>query len=165
MTDYQKRVVQALKTLIYDQNNLTNKQGRIFHKFIELKLRDKFKEEGWRYTDRGRYSNQDYREEFDKNIHDWAVDVYSNMFADYAFFDQFKHRNPDPEQVDDAKLFRKFKDKVDKKIAKIYEREMIKKTGVCDVIEQAPWDREDDSNRGKIEDGVYVDDPDEQEIW
>jgi len=136
MTEYEKKVTQALKVLIYEANSLTEEQHKIFQKFVELKVKDRFYQEKWRWVDKG------LEDEFKQKINDWATDIYSSMFADYAFFDQFKHANPNPDKVNDSELFKKFKSKVEKKVSKIYENYMKKRESVCDVVEK-PREKED----------------------
>ena len=109
MTEYQIKVVQAVVGLIYQKNNF---DLDILQKFIGKKIGDKFF--------KLRISRPDIK--YAHLIEDWAMDIITNMSAEDAFFSNWKFEYPDLNKIDKEKLFKKFKDKIEKQVQKLYEK-------------------------------------------
>lgn len=109
MTEYQKRVVQALIGLVYQKDDF---DLNILQKFIGKKIGDKFfklgaSRPGIKYV---------------HLINDWVMDIITNMSGEEAFFSNWKFEYPNSNKIDKEKLFKKFKDKIEKQVQKLYEK-------------------------------------------
>jgi len=128
MTEYQTRVTQALKGLIYKEDNF---DLDLLQKYIGKKIGDKF------YKLKSSFKVVAY----ETQMEDWAMDIITNMLSEDAFFSNWKEEYPDPNKIDLEKLFKKFTDKIIKQILKIYDKYLIMRTeGVGDAYE-LPMDK------------------------
>ena len=128
MTDYQNRVIQSLKNLIYQADNFNLD---LLQKFIGKKIGDKF------YKLKNLFEIVSYEQEME----DWTMDIITNMLA--GFFVNWKTEYPNPDTIDEELLFNKFKGKVETQVNRIYEDYVnMRQAGFCDAY-QISEDRED----------------------
>lgn len=137
MTEYQLKVVQALMGLIYQKNGF---DLNILQKFIGKKIGDKF------FKLRANYPDAQYAH----LMEDWTMDIITNMSAEDAFFSNWKFEYPDSDKVDKEKLFKKFKDKIEKQVQKLYEKylkDLINGHGLAyQDLEQLPEEESETNN-------------------
>jgi len=123
MTEYQIRVAENLKALIYKEDNF---DLNILQKYIGRKIGDRF------YKLKSSFKVVAY----ETQMEDWAMDIVTNMLAEDAFFSNWKGEYPNPDKIDAEKLFKKFTDKIAKQIQKIYDRYLeMRMEGVGDAYE------------------------------
>lgn len=123
MTEYQTRVAQTLKALIYKEDNF---DLDILQKYIGKKIGDRF------YKLKNSFKVVAY----ETQLEDWAMDIVANMLSEDAFFENWKEEYPDSSKIDTEKLFKKFTDKITKQIKKIYDKYLTMRIdGVGDAYE------------------------------
>lgn len=135
MTAYQIKVVQAVVGLIYQQNSF---DLDILQKFTGKKIGDKFSK---LKTNRPDIQYGDL-------VEDWTMDIITNMSGKEAFFSNWKEENPNPQKINKESLLKKFTNKIEKQVQKLYERflkDLIDGYGLnYQKLEQLPEEESDD---------------------